>query len=422
MTFNTTRNFAREMDASDSLAHFRDRFVITDPDLIYLDGNSLGRLPKITSNLTQQLVEEMWGQRLIRGWNEGWMELQEKIGAKMATLLGAAADEIIIADATSVNLFKLATAAVNFKKGRHKIVTDNLNFPSDLYILQGVAQNAGRPLTIEVVPSADGIHGPVAGLKQAIDQETALVSLSHTVFKSAYTYNMQEITAVAHQAGAAMLWDMSHSVGSVLTDLHAAGATLAVGCTYKYVNGGPGSPAFMYIRRDWQEKLSNPITGWMGHQAIFDFDLRYERDPGLRHFLTGTPPILSTATIEPGLDLILEAGMENLRAKSVQQTAYLIYLWQEWLAPLGFSLFTPTEASMRGSHVSLSHPEAWLIDQALIQELNVIPDFRAPDKIRFGIAPLYTTYLEIFEGMDRLRRAVSERLYQKYSEISKLVT
>ncbi|MCL4872325.1 MAG: aminotransferase class V-fold PLP-dependent enzyme, partial [Anaerolineae bacterium] len=304
----------------------------------------------------------------------------------------------------------------------HKIVTDDLNFPSDLYILQGVARLVNRPLTIQVIPSSDGIHGPVEALAAAIDEDTALVTLSHTVFKSAYTYDLTAVTTLAHQSGALMLWDLSHSAGSVPIDLHRADADLAVGCTYKYLNGGPGSPAFLYVRRDLQTKLGNPITGWMGQQHMFDFGLTYERDPGLRHFLTGTPSVLSTATIEPGIDLLLEAGMERLRAKSVQQTAYLIYLYAQWLEPLGFRLNSPRDANRRGSHVSLGHDDGWRIDQALIHEMQVIPDFRQPDNIRLGIAPLYTSYHDIYEAMRRLRLVMERRLYEKYEEGGTAVT
>ncbi|MCA9920435.1 MAG: aminotransferase class V-fold PLP-dependent enzyme, partial [Anaerolineales bacterium] len=274
---------------------------------------------------------------------------------------------------------------------------------------------------LQIIPS-DGIHGPVDALAQAIDDDTALVALSHTVFKSSYTYDMAKITQLAHNAGALMLWDMSHSVGSVPAALHTANAPLAVGCTYKYLNGGPGSPAFLYIQRDWQRKLGNPITGWMGHENLFDFALDYERDAGLRHFLTGTPPVLSTALIEPGVDLLLEAGMENLRAKSLQQTSYLLDLWRDWLAPLGFRLNSPKVAAERGSHISLGHDDGWRISQALINEMRVIPDFRKPDNIRLGIAPIYTTFTDIHEAMARLRRVVDEKLYERYSLAENVVT
>lgn len=421
MTEITDPTYAQQLDAQDPLAHFRERFVIDDPDLIYLDGNSLGRLPQKSTQLAQDLVARQWGQRLIRGWNEGWIELQAQIGGKIGQLIGADADEVIVADSTSLNLFKLALAAVQYNNGRAKIITDDLNFPSDLYILHGVAQLAGRPLQLQIVPS-DGIHGPVDALTKAIDEDTALVALSHTTFKSSYTYDLTAVTQLAHHAGALMLWDLSHSVGAVPADLHAANAPLAVGCTYKYLNGGPGSPAFLYVQRDWQTRLGNPITGWMGHQNMFDFALDYQRDPGLRHFLTGTPPVLSTALIEPGVDLLLEAGMDQLRAKSVQQTSYLIDLWRAWLEPLGFRLNSPADAARRGSHVSLGHDDGWRISQALSHELRVIPDFRQPDNIRLGIAPLYTRYSDIHEAMRRLRQVVTDCLFEQYPAAQKTVT
>ena len=414
--------YAQMLDQTDPLAHFRDQFVIEDPNLIYLDGNSLGRLLKSQSGYAQTLIQQQWGQQLIQGWNDGWIGLQAKIGGKISQLIGAHADEVIVADSTSVNLFKLALAAVQFNNGRSKIVTDDLNFPSDLYILQGVAKLAGRTLHIEVVPSPDGIHGPVDGLAQAIDEDTALVSLSHTVFKSSYTYDLTAVTQLAQKAGALMLWDMSHSVGSVTANLHAANVPLAVGCTYKYLNGGPGSPAFLYIQRAWQERLGNPITGWMGHRHMFDFALDYQRDTGLRHFLTGTPPIISTALIEPGVDILLAAGMDKLQAKSRQQTSYLIDLWQAWLEPLGFALNSPKEPAARGSHVSLGHPDGWRISQALINEMRAIPDFRKPDNIRLGIAPIYTRFVDIYEVMRRLQQVMEQKLYEQYSMAESVVT
>jgi kynureninase len=252
MNFDTHPSFAREQDVQDELAPFRRRFVIEEPNLIYLDGNSLGRLPHESAALLPEIVAEQWGSRLIRGWNEGWMDLQERVGGKIAQLIGAEAEEVIVADSTSVNLFKLALAAVQAQPDRHKIITDDLNFPSDLYILQGIARLVNRPIHIQIIPSPDGIHGPVEALAQAIDEDTALVALSHTVFKSAYTYDITAVTQLAHHAGALILWDLSHAAGSVPVNLHQAQADLAVGCTYKYLNGGPGSPAFLYVRQDWQ--------------------------------------------------------------------------------------------------------------------------------------------------------------------------
>jgi len=421
MNFSSDRAYAQSRDRLDPLASYRDRFHFADPELIYLDGNSLGRLPLDTMPHLEDMVRQQWGERLIRGWNEGWIELQERLGARLAELLGAAEDEIIIADSTSINLFKLALAALKANEGRSKIVTDDLNFPSDLYILQGAAQLAGRPLTIDLIPSADGIHGPVEQLLDAVDGDTALVSLSHTTFKSSYTYDMTAVTAHAAAQGAFMLWDTSHSAGSVPVDFHAAGAGLAVGCTYKYLNGGPGAPAFLYVRRDLQPLLHNPLTGWMGQRNMFEFGLTYERDPGLRHFLTGTPPILSIAALEPGLALLQEVGMGRLRRKSAAQTDYLIQLWAEWLAPLGFRLNSPRDGARRGSHVSLGHDDGYRIAQALIRQ-KVIPDFRRPDNIRFGIAPLYNSFSEIHEAMSRLRRIVVEELYREIPDDPDTVT
>jgi len=418
----TSLAYARALDRQDELAAFRTRFVVTDPNLIYLDGNSLGRLPQATVALLRDAVDRQWGDRLIRSWNEGWIEAPMCIGNKLARLLGAQPGEVTIADSTTVNLFKLALAALRAKPERHKIVTDDLNFPSDLYALQGICQLLGADYAIEVVPSPDGVYGPVAGLTAAIDEETALVTLSHTVFKSAYTYDMAAITALAHQAGAYVLWDLSHAAGSVLCDLNGAKVDLAVGCTYKYLNGGPGAPAFLYVRQDLQEKLANPLPGWMGQANMFNFALDYEAAPGLPHFLTGTPPILSTLAIEPGVDLLLEAGMDRVRAKSVQQTDYLVALWEQLLAPLGFALNSPRDSHWRGSHISLGHEEAWRIDQALIQEMQVLPDFRKPDNIRLGITPLYTSFEDIYQAVMRMKQVVTEERYRHYSQDNTKVT
>jgi kynureninase len=406
--------YAAALDAHDPLAAFRQEFVVNDPTLIYLDGNSLGRLPRRTRALIQDTVDRQWGERLIRGWNEGWLDLAQRIGGKVAPLVGAQAGEVAVAESTSTNLFKLAVAALKARPGRRKIVTDDLNFPSDLYIFQGIVDLLGGEHKLVVVPSPDGIHGPVDALASAIDADTALVSLSHTVFKSAYTYDMASITALAHEAGALALWDLSHSAGAVPVDLHSAGADLAVGCTYKYLNGGPGAPAFLYVARDLQDSLRNPIAGWFSQAAPFDFGLAYQPAAGLRRMLTGTPPVLSLAAIEPGIDLLLAAGMDRLRAKSVHQSEYLIALVDAVLQSLGFQLNSPRDAACRGSHISIGHPEGWRINRALIEQMQVLPDFRAPDNIRLGITPLYTTFDDIRQAVQRLRTVVAARLYEQY--------
>lgn len=419
---STSAAYAAELDAADPLAHFRNRFAIADPDLIYLDGNSLGRLPQATAGMLERVARDQWGDRLIRNWNEGWFTLPEQIGGKIARLLGAQADEVIVADSTSVNLFKLIIAGLRARPGRTRILTDNLNFPSDIYILQGIIEMLGGRHHLEIIPSPDGIHGPVEAIKQRLADDVALITLSHTAFKSAYTYDMADLTGAAHAAGALVLWDLSHSAGALPVELNLAAADLAVGCSYKYLNGGPGAPAFLYVRRDLQDELMNPIAGWIGQRNPFAFALDYHPSAGLRRFLSGTSPVLSLAAIEPGVDLLLEAGIDRLRAKSLQQTEYLIDLWREWLAPLGFTLNSPLDANMRGSHISLGHPEGLRIDQALIHEMKVLPDFRQPDNIRFGITPIYTRFADIYAAAAAMQHIVRERLYEKYSVDAPVVT
>jgi kynureninase len=403
---------ALQLDAQDPLAPFRAEFVVDDPTLIYLDGNSLGRLPKRTAELVKEVVDHQWGQRLIRGWGEGWFTAPQRIGGKIARLIGAQPDEVLVADSTSVNIYKLVMAALAARPGRRKIITDDLNFPSDMYLLQGAARQANAQLV--VVRSVDGLTVTSDQLAAVIDSDTALVSLSHTAFKSGYIYDMSAITELAHAAGALMMWDLCHSVGAMPLAINECNVDLVVGCTYKYLNGGPGSPAFLFVRQDLQDQLASPIWGWFGQKKQFDMTLAYEPAPGLNRFLAGTPSMLSLAAVEPGVDLLLEAGLDRLREKSVKQTEYLIGLWETELKPLGVTLNSPREAGRRGSHVSLGHPDGLRIDRALIEDMNVIPDFRYPDNIRLGIAPIYTSFADIHEAMMRFKRVLVEKLYEKY--------
>jgi kynureninase len=400
---------AIEADRQDPLAAWRDAFVITDPDTIYLDGNSLGRLPRQTRERLLTEIETGWGDRLIRGWNDGWWEAPRRIGAKVATLIGAGAEEVWVGDSTSVNLFKLAWAACQARPDRRVIVTDNLNFPSDIYVLQGLATALGCEL--RMVPSPDGLRLPVEALAAQLGADVALVVLSHVAFRSGYLYDMAAITERVHAAGALMLWDLSHSAGAVEVALDACNVDLAVGCTYKYLNGGPGAPAYLHIRRDLQPQLRNPIQGWAGMAAPFSFDLTYRPAAGIGAFAVGTPPILSLSAIEPGLDLLLAAGLPTLRAKSVALGEFLIYAWERELAPLRVSLNSPRAPAERGAHVSLGHPEGYRISRALIEYERVIPDFRAPDNLRLGLAPLYTRFTDVAEFVLRLKRVLVEKHY-----------
>ena len=272
---NTEINLARELDAQDELASFRDEFVIDDPNLIYLDGNSLGRLPKRTIDFMQNAIKHEWGKRLIRIWNDGWIKTPNELGAKIARLVGAQADEILVTEATSINLFKLSAAALQARPDRKGIVSDVFNFPSDLYILQGIIDLLGKDHRLELISSADGITIPLESVEDVINENTALVSLSHVAFKSAFMYDMVQVTKLAHQSGGLMLWDLSHSVGAVPIDLNGCGVDLAVGCTYKYLNGGPGSPAFIYVAKRHQGKATQPLSGWWGHSDPFAFEKDY---------------------------------------------------------------------------------------------------------------------------------------------------
>jgi kynureninase len=422
LTFEPGPDFARRLDAQDELASFREAFVILDPDLIYLDGNSLGRLPRSAVERVKAAVEDEWGRDLIRGWNAGWYEAPSRVGDKIARLVGAEPGQVVVGDSTTVNLFKLVMAALAMRPNRTRIVSDTLNFPSDLYVLQGCAHLLGDRHHLHLAPSTDGVTVDQQTLFDAIDEQTALVTLSHVTFKSGFLYDAAAVTERAHQAGALVLWDLSHSAGAVPVELDRWGVDLAVGCTYKYLNGGPGSPAFLYVRRELQEQALSPIWGWFGQRAPFDFGLDYDPVADVRRFLVGTPPTLSLLAMESGLEPMLEAGMERIRAKSVLLTSYLVYLFDTILAPLGFSLGSPRDSERRGSHVSVRHPEGYRINRALIEEMQVLPDFREPDNIRLGLAPLYTSFTEVWEAVDRIRRVVEEERYLGYPDERLAVT
>jgi len=416
---STDISLAKELDSKDELRSFRDKFVITDPNTIYLNGNSLGRLPKSTIAFMHNVIENEWGDRIHLGRSEHWGPRRERINAKLAQLIGAKPDEVTISDSTSVNFYKLVVAALQFKKERKKIITSASNFPTDVYILEGIIKLLGNQHELVLIPSDDDISIKDAAIQSEIDEETALVTFSHVDYKSAFMYDMAKVTQWAHEKGALMLWDLSHSAGAVPVDLNNSQADLAVGCTYKYLNGGSGCPAFLYVRKDLQDKLENPIWGWLG--AIDPFNKpSYDPAPGIKKFIVGSPPEISISALEPALDVHLQAGMDRLRKKSIQQAAYLIYLAEQWLMPLGFELGSPRDPATRGSHVALKHSEARRISQAMVQSplpaIKVIPDFRPPDNIRLSVVPLYTSYSDIYIAMKRIQEIVKEKLYEQLSK------
>jgi len=424
--FDNSPDFAAEADANDDLKHYRRQFFVADAATIYLDGNSLGRLPLKTKALITEGTEQQWGTLLIESWNAHWYDMPSRLGNKIARIIGAQEGEVIVSDNTSVNLYKLVHAALDFQKGKSMVVSDVFNFPTDLYILQGIVKEKEPDYQLVLAESKDGISIDLKDLKEKITENTALVVLSLVAYKSSFFYQAEKVTEWAHKKGALVLWDLSHAAGAVPVELNKTGADLAVGCSYKYLNGGPGAPAFLYVKKKLQGKMFSPVQGWFGHNQPFQFSLNYTPAQGIRKFLTGTPPVLSMMAIEPGIDLLLEAGMEKLRAKSIKQTEYFLFLTREKLERYGFTSGTPSDPEERGSHVSLKHSEGYRICQALIHPKNnavkVIPDFRDPDIIRFGIAPLYTSYSEIWETIVRLVEIIEKKEYKLFSSERKRVT
>ncbi|HUA70042.1 MAG TPA: kynureninase [Solirubrobacteraceae bacterium] len=384
---------AEALDARDPLRAYRDRFVI-DPDVVYLDGNSLGCLPRATAQRLERLVAQ-WGELAVRGWDEGWLDLPLEVGDRLgAAVLGAAPGQTVIGDSTTVCFYKLVCAALDARSGRSEIVTDLDNFPTDRYVLEGVARARGlRLVWLDADPET---------VSSVIGPQTALVTFSHVSYRSARIADMAAVNEIVRDAGALMLWDLSHSAGSVPLSLDGDHAELAVGCTYKYLNGGPGAPAYMYVRHDLQDELRQPIWGWLGRRDPFEMAPGYEPADGMRAFLSGTPPVLALAAVDEGVRLLAEAGIERVREKGIALTELAIELADAH----GIRVASPREAARRGAHVALAHPDARALCAGLI-ERGVIPDFRRPDVIRFGFSPLTTRFVDVWDGVEALRELLA---------------
>ena len=418
MADHLDRAYAEQLDREDPLAGFPDRFVPA-PDVLYLDGNSLGRLPRTTGDRLARVVAEEWGGGLVRSWST-WIDLARRVGDLLGSaVLGARPGEVVVADSTTVNLYKLAAAALDARPGRTAVLCSADEFPTDRYVLQGLCAARGLELRDAAAPIDSGVT--VESVRAALDGSVALVVLSHVAYRSGAVADLPAITAAAHEAGALVLWDLSHSGGSVPVGLADAGADLAVGCTYKYLNGGPGAPAYLYVRGGLQEELRQPIQGWFGAADQFGMGAAYEPAPGIDRFLVGTPPVLSLVAAEEGVKVTAEAGMGPLRDKGMAMTSYLVELADAWLAPLGFALASPRDPERRGSHVSLHHPEAWQVCQALLDR-GVVPDYRTPDRLRLGPAPLTTTYAEVHDAMAAIRDVVSSGAHRSYPRRAARVT
>jgi kynureninase len=411
MTFSADRAYAEALDAADELTAFRDRFVRPDRDLIYLDGNSLGPLPVRTQARIAEVVDQDWGVGMVRSW-DSWIELPRQAGDMVGHhLVGAAPGQILVCDSVTVNLYKLACAVLDDARpgGRNVIITDDDNFPTDRYVLEGVAAQRGAELRMIHTDMDEGVSEQA--LAGALDDRTALVSLSHVAYRSGALADMERLTERIHASGALALWDLCHSVGAVPIELDASGADLAIGCTYKYVNAGPGAPAFLYVRDHLQERLRQPIWGWFSQRDQFGMGPAYDPAAGIDQYLTGTPNIIGAVAVEEGARLLGEAGMQRLREKGIALTSYLVALADEWLAPLGFTLASPRDPARRGSHVSLRHEDAWQLSQALIRA-NVIGDYRTPDRLRLGPVPIVTRFADVWDALDRLRKIAADRSYE----------
>jgi len=384
------------MDLADPLAPYRREFNVAGP--IYLDGNSLGR-PSTSVVKAMAAAVQDWSDSLIGGWSR-WIDLPVTVGDRVGRLIGAGPGQVLVCDSTTVNLYKLAAAALAARPDRRVILADADDFPTDRYVLQGLAESSGRELRLVRGSAVEGLSADV--VSSAIDENTALVCLSHVNFRSGARLDLAHITACAHLHGALVLWDLCHSAGAMPVGLDDANADLAVGCTYKYLNAGPGSPAFAYVRRELQTKLRQPVWGWFGQADQFGMGPRYNPTAGMGRFLAGTPPVLGLLGVDAAAQTLESAGIAALWAKSQLLTAMLVDLVRDRLEPLGATLASPTDPDRRGAHVSVAHRQAWPWCKELIDRRMVVGDFRPPDVIRLGPAPLYTRFVDVFDAVDKM--------------------
>lgn len=409
-----TREDARRLDASDTLAEYRSRFFIADPELCYLDGNSLGRLPKQTLTEINSFLIDEWGTEIVDGWSD-WIDEAGQSGDLIGrSALGAAEGQVLACDTTSVNFYQLCTAAIKARPGRKKIITDLANFPTDRYILQGLAKEHG----LELIMIDNETPGVVAHeritpevLSRYLDENVALVSLQVIQYRSGSRSDIKSLTDLVRSHGALLVWDASHAVGAIAMEFDRNGVDLAVGCTYKYGNSGPGSPAWLYVRKERQSELNVPIQGWFAQRDQFAMGPYFERSDEMRGFQIASPSIIGLRAINTAFTMIEEAGITAIEAKARTGTEMMIELFEEWLAPLGFELNTPRNPAERGGHISLWHEEAKRISIALRKMQKVVPDYRVPNQIRLAISPLTTSFVEVFEGFERIRSSVTEKEY-----------
>jgi kynureninase len=419
------RTAALELDAQDPLREFKNRFVITDPDTCYLDGNSLGRLPHATVKAINDFLTQEWGPEVVAGWGH-WVDEAQSVGDLIGrSALGAGPGQVLACDTTSVNFYQLASAAIRARPDRKTIIIDAANFPTDRYIMQGLANQLGLKLiTIDNEDPTISDHELITPeiLKKYMSDDVALVSLEVVQYRSGARQDIKAINELVKSFGALMLWDAAHAIGSVAMDFDKNGVELAVGCTYKYGNSGPGAPAWLYVSKQMQHELRVPIQGWFAQRDQFAMGPTFQRDESIRGFQIASPSLMGLRCIKTSFEMIEEAGIADIEKKAARGTAMMIELYEQWLAPLGFTLNTPRNHNQRGGHISLVHPEAEKIAIALRKFANVIPDYRVPNSIRVAISPLATSYVEVYDGFQRIRDLVSTRQYEKVTTGGSRVT
>tara|TARA_Y100000589_G_scaffold326576_1_gene366589 strand:+ start:410 stop:1657 length:1248 start_codon:yes stop_codon:yes gene_type:complete len=395
-------NQAKEKDKTDGLASKRSAFLLPE-DIIYLDGNSLGPVTKNATKRIKEVTEQEWGVGLVRSWNEsGWVDLPKKVGAKIAPLLGVQARNVIMADSTSVNLFKVLSAVCSINPSRKRIITETKNFPTDNYIIEGVTRQLDKDFEIAYVDEPEDIIS-------SIDESVAVVVLTHINYKNGKMLDIIKITRATHKAGALIIWDLAHSAGAVPLELDKWKVDFAVGCSYKYLNGGPGAPGYLYVADRHIGKFNQPLTGWFAHKSPFAFEPQYEPAEDITQYLCGTPPILSSIALDSALDVWADVDLQDVRRKSLELTDYFIELVEQWCSDPALQLITPRKHKLRGSQVSFTHPEGGYAIMAALIEQGVIGDFRAPNILRFGFTPLYTSFSDVWLAVDKLKTILETR-------------
>ncbi len=421
----TDREYALELDQNDPLAGYRSKFVITDPNLCYLDGNSLGRLPHATVKAVSDFLSQEWGNEVVTGWSH-WIDEAQVAGDLLGrAVLGAAPGQVLVCDTTSVNFYQLCVAAIKARPGRKTVITDAANFPTDRYILKGIAEQFGLNLVIidnEDPAIAENELITAELLEKYMSEDVAMVTFEVIQYRSGARTDIQSVTDLARSYGALVVWDASHAAGAIEMNFDACGVDLAVGCTYKYGNSGPGSPAWLYVNKKIQKELQVPILGWFGNEDQFGMGPDFVKAEGIRGFQIASPSIIGIRGVQVAFSMIEEAGIDVIASKAAIGTQMMIDLYDEWLAPLGYTLLTSRNPKERGGHISIGHPDAARICVALRKFANVIPDYRTPNAIRLAIAPLPTSYVEIWDGFQRIRDLTQTRQYEKVEGSDSRVT